>query len=310
MHIEKLKTVLAAGDRHLGDLAFHSLESADVERSTLERLWLQAGLSTSLLPDAPSPEKAMRLAVRDAQTGHKERLIRLAREDQSAITFCIVREHSDGSGNLTYAQEAKVSLDRRAQALSSDMPGHDMVDVILTAFEKYKTLHASDDIRIAITRTLKSFSCVALRPGGPPYWVPSAFSRQLRALQSAVEKIGSSKFYLLPVHSDRDSSRALSDCAQQSLETELASLQTEMQAFLQAPPERVSTLMKRFETYEGLRSRARLYKDVLSLHVTELEQGLTNLTSQLELLLDEKSTPGMKTDRAQGNDHELSAVGS
>ena len=36
MHIEKLKTVLAAGDRHLGDLCFHALESADIERSTLE----------------------------------------------------------------------------------------------------------------------------------------------------------------------------------------------------------------------------------------------------------------------------------
>ena len=70
----------------------------------------------------------------------------------------------------------------------------------------------------------------------------------------------------------------------------MASLQSEMQQFLHEPPERVSTLMKRFDSYEGLRNRAHLYRDVLSLHVTELEQGLTKLTTQLELLLDEKST--------------------
>lgn len=290
MHIEKLKTVLAAGERHLGDLCFWALETASIERTDLEQLWASAGLSTDLLPNPPSAEKAIKLAVRDAQAGQKERLIRLAREDQDDITFGIVHEHSDGSGYLAYTQEAKVSLDRLSKTLSSDSPGHDMVTAITTAFEKYKTLHTGDDVRVAISKALKSFSYVPLRPGGPPYWVPNVFSNQLRALQVAIAKIGTSRFYLLPVHSDRDSSRALSDCAQQSLEAELASLQGEMQQFLHEPPERVSTLMKRFDSYENLRNRANLYKDVLSLHVTDLEQGLTKLTSQLELLLDEKSS--------------------
>jgi hypothetical protein len=304
MQIDKLKTFLAAGERHLGDLCFHALESAEIERTTLEQLWSSAGLSTTLLPDAPSPEKAIKLAVKDAMAGQKERLIRLAREDEDDITFCVVHEYADGSGNLAYTQEARVSLDRNAKTLSSDAPGHDMVAAIIAAFGRYKTLHTADDVRIAITKALKSFSYVPLRPGGPPYWVPNVFSDKLRALQVAVEKIGHSKFYLLPVHSDRDSSRALSDCAQQSLETELASLQTEMQQFLHEPPERVSTLMKRFESYESLRNRGRLYKDVLSLHVADLELGLTKLTSQLELLLDEKSTSAAGANNSARRDEE------
>lgn len=295
MQIETLKTVLAAGDRHLGDLCFWALESANIERSTLEQLWASAGLSVDLLPDPPSAEKAIKLAVRDAQAGQKERLVRLAREDQDDITFGIVHEHSDGFGHLAYTQEAKVSLDRRSSTLNSDSPGHDLVMVITAAFAKYKTTHTGDDVRIAITKALKSFSHVPLRPSGPPYWVPNVFSNQLRALQGAIEKIGTSRFYLLPVHSDRDSSRALSHCAQQSLETELAALQAEMQQFLHEPPERLSTLMKRFDSYENLRNRAHLYKDVLSLHVSELEQGLTKLTSQLEELLDEKSNATTNT---------------
>lgn len=292
MHFEKIKSVLAAGDQHLGDLCFWALESACIERSSLEQLWSSVGLSAELLPDPPSEEKAIKLAVRDAQLGQRDRLIRLAREDQEEISFGIVHEHSDQSGNLVYSQQAKLALDRKSKTLRSDSPNHDLVMVIRHAFETYKTTHTGDDVRSAITKTLRSFSYVPLRPAGPPYWVPSVFSNQLRALQEAIEKIGTSKFYLLPVHSDRDSSRALSDCAQQSLEIELASLQLEMQQFLQEPPERVSTLMKRFESYENLRNRASLYKDVLSLHVAELELGLTSLTEQLEELLHRKNVSG------------------
>ena len=87
MQIETLKTVLAAGDRHLGDLCFWALESANIERSTLERLWSSAGLSVDLLPDPPSAEKAIKLAVREAQAGQKERLVRLAREDGVTVLF-------------------------------------------------------------------------------------------------------------------------------------------------------------------------------------------------------------------------------
>lgn len=268
---------------------FWTLADARVDRATLESLWKRAGLDLSLLPEEPTAEKALKQAARAAQVGVRDRLIRLGLDTDTEIVFAVVRENRDDAGNVTYHQEARVHLDRSSGVVTSDASSHDVVQSVVAAFNVLRSTHTSDDVRRAIVRTLDSWSAVTLREGGGVYFVAQPYATELRRLQSAIEEIGSSRVHVLPVHQSADADRALGELATASLEAELAQLQSEIAAFVSMPPERTSTLTRRLEAFEALRDRAKLYRNVLSITVTDLDAQLRDMTATVEQLISKKA---------------------
>jgi hypothetical protein len=285
MNLSKLQSVLAQGGHHLGDVIFWQLADARVDRTTLERLWKDAGLDVGLLPEEPTAERALKQSVREAQVGQRDRLIRLGLDTETEIVFAVVREHRDEQGNVSYHQEARVHLDRSTEAITTDTHAHEIVKAVLASYAVLRTTHTADDVRRAIVKALGSWSAVALRDGGGIYWVPSVYASELRRLQSAIEKIGASRVHVLPVHQSADADRALGEIAAASLEAELGQLQGEIAAFVTAPPDRVSTLTRRLDAFEALRNRARLYRSILSVQVTDLDGQLDQMASTVDGLL-------------------------
>jgi hypothetical protein len=222
-----------------------------------------------LLPEEPTAERALKQAVREAQVGQRDRLIRLGLDNEAEIVFAIVRESHDDAGNVTYVQEARVRLDRTSEAINSDVTSHDIVQAVFAGFRMLRTTHTADDVRRAIVKALGTWVAVTLRDGGGIYWVPAVYAAELRRLQGAVEKIGASRVNV-PVHESQDANRALGAIATASLEAELAQLQAEIAAFVSSPPERTSTLTRRLEAFAALRDRAKLYRGVLAITVTDL----------------------------------------
>ncbi len=60
MTLDKITSVLANGEQHLGDIVYWTLAEARIDRSTLENIWASAQLSPAFLPDPPTAEKALR----------------------------------------------------------------------------------------------------------------------------------------------------------------------------------------------------------------------------------------------------------
>jgi hypothetical protein len=276
------------GGQPLGDLLWWELAAASVNRPDLVKLWVQGGLPTELLPEEPTPEKAFKTAARETQVGHTDRLLRLAKDDELEVVFGIVNEQRDGNGGLEYHQQARITLDRQTGNLLSDQPADNMVQKLMARFQELKTLHTTDDVRRTITRTLDSFAAVTLRHGGGVYWTPAVYAASLRRLQAIIEKLGQSKMHLVPVTATKEGQAALAQAAKASIEEELTALQTEMQQFLQTPPDRASTLMRRLEHFDDLRRKANLYQTVLQAQVEGLAENLTEMERQVHGLLDSK----------------------
>lgn len=286
--LKKITAALSKGGAHLGDIVFWSLESASISHTDLESKWKATGLPMNLMPEAPTLEKAFKLAVREAQVGLGERLIRPLVDDEAHVVFAVVHEakHAD---MLVYTQEAKIDLDLLHGTVSSDQPTHELVLAVQARFAALRDVHQSDDIRRTITRTLQHhFSAVLLRDSGAIWFVPSPHAAVLRQLQECIEGIGHSKLYLLPVHDTADGSRTLGDAAQKSVEAELEELKKEVASFIAQPPERTSTLVRRFDAFDALRGRAQLYRDVLQVQVKDLDSTLNQLASSIETLLNAK----------------------
>ena len=197
--LKLIKHALAKGPDHLGDLVWWSLAEARVDRITLEAIWNESGLPAELLPEPPSVEKAFKAAIKESQVG-EPRLLRLAVDTPDQIVYGIVREERHGEGQLAYQQEARVTLDRDRDLVSTDAPGNDLVAEVLRRFEVLKTTHVADDVRRAIVRSLDTYAAVMLRPSGGIYWAPAPYAAQVRRLQIAIQRIGSSTMAVLPVH--------------------------------------------------------------------------------------------------------------
>ena len=123
---------------------------------------------------------------------------------------------------------------------------------------------------------------------GGVYWAPAPYAGSLRRLQGVIEKLGQSKMHLVPITATKEGQAALAQAAKASIEEELTALQTEMQQFLQTPPDRASTLMRRLEHFDDLRRKANLYQTVLQAQVEGLAESLTEMERQVHGLLDSK----------------------
>jgi hypothetical protein len=289
MTLDKLTSALNQGGQHLGDLIWWTLAEARIDRSTLENIWAGGHLAPEFLPDPPTAEKALKAAVRETAVGQPDRLIRLGLENEQEIVFTIVREERHEDGSLTFHQETRVVLDRATERLTADVPAQDLATTIAVRFSELRSTHTPDDIRRAMMKVLDACAAVTLRDHGGVYWIPAPYAEAVRRLQGAIEKIGSSRVYLLPVHASADASRTLGDAAKIAIEDELAALKAEVEGFLAQPPERVSTLVRRLDAFEGLQARANLYRDVLHVHVADLEKTLASLTESVEHVLNEKA---------------------
>jgi hypothetical protein len=284
-----IKNTLSEGQDHLGDLVWWSLSDARIDRASLTAIWTDAGLPAELLPEEPNAERAFKTAIKEAQVGQPGRLLRLAVDTEAEIVFGVVREDRRGDGSLDYHQEARVALNRQREQLTTDAASHDLVVDVTRRFAVLKTTHVADDVRRTLVRSLEGFAAVTLRPSGGIYWVPSPYAAQLRRLQTAIQKVGHSTVSVLPVHRSTEAEATLANVARGSIEDELAMLATEIEGFVTAPPERASTLQRRLEAFETLRDRAKLYRSVLSIQVTDLETQLGRMTATVEGLISKKA---------------------
>jgi hypothetical protein len=277
--------MLAGGGEHLGDMLWWALVDTRIARTQLESIWQGAGLPMRFLPEPASPEKALKMAARECATGQADRLIRLGVENDESIVFAIVREERDEAGNVTYQQEAKVVLDRVLKTVKADDPSHELAMAMHASYLRLVNTHTCDDLRRAMLRTLDYCAAVTLRDHGGVYWVPSPYADVVRRLQLAIEQVGLSRLYVLPIHRSDDASRTLGEVAKVELEDELAALQAEMDRFAQEPPARASTLEHRLEAFDDLRAKAQMYRTILQVQVSDLEGRLDSMTRTVNRML-------------------------
>jgi hypothetical protein len=288
-NLARIQSYLQAAGEHVGDLLWWTLEDARISCSQLAHVWTSSGLSPELLPEVPTAEKALKTACREQAVGRSDYLVRLGKDDAQELVFAVVREEKDPEGNVRHSQEARLALHHSTRAFETDAPGHVLVRAICEAYAGLLNMHTADDIRRTVLRALDSFAAVTLREHGGVYWVPVPYATEVRRLQQAVSRIGRSRLDLVPVHATPEGNASLGAAAHSALEREIGDLQVEIRAFVDEPPDRSATLVRRLAVFEDLRAKAQLYRNVLDVQVADLETSLTDLTGKVQALLQSTS---------------------
>jgi hypothetical protein len=295
--VSEVASIITSGTgtkERFGDMVFWALEVGRIDRQHLLKIWSGAGLDPGVIPEQNSFEKALKDAVSENTAGLKDQLLRKGLEDKNEVRFTLQQETKKAGGDNDYSQKAKFWVDKNSGAFSSSDPNNLLIQKVQADYHSLKDSHNTNDVRKAITNALHSFAAVTLRDGGGVYWIPEQFSADLRKLQSAVAQIGTSSIYLVPVVKTKDAQEALSAVAEGSLEKDLKELQGEIADFISAPPDRVSTLARRLDSFKELRGRANLYKMVLGATVQGLDEQLVKLEDIVQALIENKEAEKRK----------------
>jgi hypothetical protein len=199
----------------------------------------------------------------------------------------VVHEESDPSTrDLAYEVVSRITFDKTSGSIAVDRE-HSVAGQIRRLYQLHLD-HSTEDVRGMLTSFLAEAG-IALRESGGVYFVPHRFEATLDALCKVVEDAGGNTCSRLPVLDTPAGRDTLQSVANRSLEDELTALQEELARFDEGTV-RASTLERRIEAFDALRSRVRLFSGVLQFKATELLDRIAFVQRGLHEVLAEKSS--------------------
>ena len=121
---------------------------------------------------------------------------------------------------------------------------------------------------------------VSLRESGGVYFVPATHQATLDALCAVVEAAGNNQTFLLPIVDSVEGKKTLRKVAKRSLDDEIRQLHEELQRF-DREKVRESTLQRKLDGFDELRSRVNLFARVLSFKADSLNNKISGIQSAL-----------------------------
>lgn len=275
-------TQQAAG-QHIGDVVWWSLDNLlPITLDAFKMMVDSAGLDRTYVPSRTEERDLRAVGKRVVAAGY---LWRPAPDPKGTgrTTFAIVKESVSEDGvRLAYEQKATVSINADGSTEVESGTGEAMLANAVA--HHYLHLHAhmtAQEVRVLILRTIEGRAAVTLRNDGGVYWVPTC--PETVKLQTLVQLVGG-QMHVLPIHGSPDAMAELGTVARLSLEAELASLKAEVEEF-KSEGARKSTLDARLVKFEDIRSRAELYRSILSMEASNIQASIALLSDEVRALL-------------------------
>jgi hypothetical protein len=249
----------------------------------LEPIAAQHSINTDFIPTYAGDRVAIGRAVSQASAGlHREGyLLRPIRRTSSEVVCGIVREQKDeNAARLDHDFEATVSWSAEPEPtlVTGD---HQIARRVAAAYADLRGKVVADDWSSAITAYLESHDAARVRGDGRVYWVPPQRLPEVKKFGAFLAEVG---IDLVLCEIEAESRTVVEQVAAESLDEQLAHLEQEVADFdVKTKP---STLSRRLDVCNQLRSRATLYRDALGLGAEKAEAMLQSLERQVQEMLD------------------------
>jgi hypothetical protein len=289
MTLERITSALDKGGEPLGDLVGWELADANTPVHQLKDRWSQEDLDPALLPEAPTPRKALKVAAQrvNARLGDDLRVEVVDEGDEPTLSIQRRKVGFDqGRAHVDWLQTANIVLCKDMTLFASQPPSIDERGVqqsLTDEFQAFLTTYTTDDVRRCFVRTVQSWQAFSVFRG--VYWIQPHHAGDVRKLARVIGGIGESVVKLIPITGSPEGQQTLQAAAQASLEQDLADLLKDMQRFVDKPPKSSDTLEARLDDFEALRNKAALYQTVLGAKVGDIETNLLAMTAIVSTLI-------------------------
>jgi len=251
--------------------------------SDLEPLARQHGIDPSFIPSYAGDRVAISRAISQASAGlgKENLLLRPITRTSSQVIYGIVKEDRDeAEQKLDHDFEATVSWS--AEPDPSVVQGdHQIARRVAEAYQELRNKIVADDWSAVISSYLERHHAARVRGDGRVYWVPPQRLSDVKKFGAFLAEVG---IDLVLCEIEAESRTVVEQVVAESLDEQLAHLEQEVAEFdVKTKP---STLSRRLDICNQLRSRAVLYRDALGLGAEKAEAMLQSLEQQVQAMLD------------------------
>lgn len=275
------------GDR-IGSYLWWTLREIEIERGQLQRLLETHGLDVKKhMPPPIVGHAAFRKAIAACKHGDRNRLVRFIKETPQEIIYGVVREDIDEAAeDLRYKVRARIVYRKRTESVVIRGGRSPVAEEVKKLFDEYVSTYIHTDIRRWIVRQINEYmQAVALKLNGGVYFIPHQHTAILRKLNSVVDDLpGRSEFIVTPIFDSKETTTSVGKATRGALEEELSQIRVELEEFRNKPPRR-DTLKRRLEDFQRLKSRARMFADMLSFTVEDLQEGIDDCNEVVKALI-------------------------
>ncbi len=279
--LHEVQTQLAqAGGTQLGTLLWWQLNGNRIEHDAFVDLAAKQGLDAKYVPSEVKPTAAFRRACRHIATKlPKGLMLRPIDETSDEIIVGLVNEQPDAARrDLDYNVASRIVFNKGTSQITADVE-HPAVWQLHELYRHHQAL-TTEDIRNMLSTFLHEAG-VNLRDAGGVYFVPVAFQRTLDGLCKVVEAVGKgNRCFTLPIVDAPQAKATLREVAKRSLDDEIRQLEDELGRF-ELDKVRQSTLVRKLDGFEELRSRVGLFSRVLSFKADSLTTKIDSVQALL-----------------------------
>lgn len=272
----------ATGGTHLGDVVFLRLWQATTPRSQVGSVAASNGFPEDLLPDGLSAESAFLQAMRTTKLPEGWLLRHVAKTADEHVWDAVYERRDEAKQALEYpaGDRIRLTFDRKANRLSCSQPNHQVAVTIQRAIASMTDAVTTRMLRRMANGVCKSHDGIEI---GTEWFVPARHSELMRAMRGLVNSLGDSRVWLLPVFDSDDSRDTLNQAVQTSIENDLQTLQKEIEDFTKDT--RDFALERRLATFDEIRTKANLYKDILSVAQDDLLAKIGKMEEKVREML-------------------------
>lgn len=304
----KAETALDAAIKHcgghLGDLVSWQLRASEgVSRVALIDAAMTATLDLALLPTDPTPDAAIRRAVKSATRRTKGIRVEKIIDDAAALMWAVshVEVSQDTTvGDATAELTNRVAFlrvgadDQPAEPILADVDDDPFVGLVRERYEHYLSVLVREDLFLMIQRALRRWHAVSL-PALGQYFVGPRHADELRALRDTLRGVGS-HFAILPLPKVPEAKETIGDAVFLAFSDEVAKIQDEVGAWQSTKTPRQDTLARRLEALSDLRDRIDRARDMVGDAATDLETATAGLAAAVQAMVsgDKPQPPAVK----------------
>ena len=250
-----------------GAVVYWSL-SGEIEFEQFRALWDAANLAEELLPETPSPETALRRAMKEQQK--PRRLVRPLKKGWAIMAEDAANEE------LEYTQLLRASINKIGHLVVENVVEGEkgIADAIAATFTTQQDTLSQSDISSWLARMVRKCQAVALRERGGIYFIPFSALGHWRAMTEVLSDASGHTCFEIPALKTEQAIDAIlaslvreAQDAVSEMETELMEGDMQKRA-LRTREDRCSAMMAKLGSYETLLGRN---MDAMSKKVEDLK---------------------------------------
>jgi hypothetical protein len=275
----------------IGDLIMWRIDRAEVSPEDLEKLLAKRGLK-DFLPTPIRGKVAARKAIagvrKDLEEGNLKVLMRKIRDNDTEVRYALVDEEADTeAAALDYSERNQVIFNKVDATITFK---GEPIPEILEQYDYYNKTYTQRELLIMVENVVHHHGGLRMNDGSGMWFMPVAVQHITDALKEFLnhdvhDNHGKAFFRALGITDSERDRTEMGNIVQSDLMIELEDAQEKLDEILSKDEPGRHSMKFALDRYKIAAGRAKMYKDLLSISLEEIEEEIAKGQRKLEKLL-------------------------